>query len=123
MKCGSRALSSFIPVQAQHGDLGVHGVGCTIPDEPPGICQLSVPTLKVAEESLMVKRVFALTLVLMIVVTAVAWPRESSAAATRPEDVPATFPPYSVQFYDETGHAAVNSFQEFWRNTPNALFV
>ncbi|HET9222458.1 MAG TPA: hypothetical protein VFO07_08140, partial [Roseiflexaceae bacterium] len=68
-------------------------------------------------------RAFALSLALLIVIGLVAWPRDGNAAPTNPNLVPDTFPPYQAQYYPETGQSAVNSFHEFWRNTPNALFV
>jgi polysaccharide biosynthesis protein PslG len=71
----------------------------------------------------MQKRALILTLTLVMLAGLVAWPRTSRAAANSPDAVPDTFPPYMAQYYEETGHSAVNSFQEFWRRTPNALFV
>jgi polysaccharide biosynthesis protein PslG len=68
-------------------------------------------------------RAFALSLALLIVIGLVAWPHDGNAAPTNPNLVPDTFPPYQAQYYPETGQSAVNSFHEFWRNTPNALFV
>jgi polysaccharide biosynthesis protein PslG len=68
-------------------------------------------------------RAFAVSLVLLLLAGLVAWPHDSSAAPTSPGEVPDTFPPYQAQYYEQTGHSAVNSFQEFWRRTPNALFV
>ncbi len=69
------------------------------------------------------KRAFALILLVATLGTLVSWPRASSAAPTSPDAVPDTFPPYMAQYYEETGHSSVNSFQEFWKRTPNALFV
>src|SRR5258706_5308732 len=69
------------------------------------------------------KRAFALTLLAVLLGGLVAWPRAGRAAPTSPGGVPDTFPPYAAQYYEETGHSSVNSFQEFWRRTPNALFV
>jgi hypothetical protein len=71
----------------------------------------------------MQKRAFALVLVLALLGSALAWPRSSSAAAGRPEDVPDTLPPFMSRYYGETQHAAMNSFAAFWQRTPNALFV
>lgn len=71
----------------------------------------------------MYRRLLASAVLLALVITTLVWPRDSRAAAMRPEDVPDSLPPYSVQYYAETGHAAVNGFQEYWRNTPNALFT
>ena len=68
-------------------------------------------------------RALALTLTLVMLAGMVVWPRSSSAAATSPNTVPDTFPPYEAQYYSQTGHSAANSFEEFWRRTPNALFV
>ncbi len=71
----------------------------------------------------MQKRALILTLTLVMLAGLVAWPKTSSAAANSPDAVPDTFPPYMAEYYEATGHSAVNSFQEFWRRTPNALFV
>jgi len=71
----------------------------------------------------MQKRALILTLSLVMLAGLVAWPKTSRAAANSPGAVPDTFPPYMAEYYEQTGHSAVNSFQEFWRRTPNALFV
>jgi polysaccharide biosynthesis protein PslG len=71
----------------------------------------------------MQKRAFALALLLVLLSSVVVWPRSSSAAPRRPEDVPDTLPPFMSQYYSETQHAALNSFAAFWQRTPNALFV
>lgn len=68
-------------------------------------------------------RAFALLLMMVVLTSLVSWPRTTRAAATSPDAVPDTFPPYLAQYYKETGHSSVNSFQEFWQRTPNALFV
>lgn len=69
------------------------------------------------------KRAFAALMILTILSGYIAWPRASSAAPHRPEEVPDTIPPFLSQYYNETQHAAMNSFQVFWQRTPNALFV
>jgi hypothetical protein len=71
----------------------------------------------------MSKRTLSLTLLLSMVVSMLAWPRVSSAAPSRPEDVPDTRPPFTSQWFPETSHAAMNSFATFWQRTPNALFT
>jgi polysaccharide biosynthesis protein PslG len=71
----------------------------------------------------MQKRAFAFALVLVLLSSVVVWPRSSDAAPRRPEEVPDTIPPFTSQYYSETQHAAMNSFQTFWQRTPNALFV
>src|SRR5512145_614409 len=68
-------------------------------------------------------RVLTFTLLLMMFSSLFVWPLSSRAAPNNPNAVPDTFPPYMSQYYKETGHASVNSFHEFWRRTPNALFV
>jgi hypothetical protein len=68
-------------------------------------------------------RLLSLVTLTAIVVGMLAWPRQSSAAARSPSEVPDTYPPYLAEYYSQTGHSAVNSFELFWRNTPNALFV
>ncbi len=68
-------------------------------------------------------RVFAIALTLMLLAGIIARPTASNAAARSPEEVPATLPPFTSQLFPETGHYAMNSFQVFWQNTPNALFV
>ncbi len=69
------------------------------------------------------KRAFALSLVLVMIAGLVALPNISRAAPNNPNAVSDTFPPYEAEYYEQTGHSAVNSFQEFWHRTPNALFV
>ena len=71
----------------------------------------------------MSKRILSLTLLLSMVVSMLAWPAVSSAAPSRPEDVPETKPPFTAQWFPETNHAAMNSFATFWQRTPNALFT
>jgi hypothetical protein len=68
-------------------------------------------------------RFISMLVFVAILGTLVVWPRDSRAAANSPDAVPPSLPPSSVQYYPETGHSAVNSFQEFWKRTPNALFV
>lgn len=70
----------------------------------------------------MAKRVMALVMLFGTLATLLVWPRPT-LANTSPNNVPDTYPPYLAQYYPETGHAAVNSFELFWRNTPNALFT
>lgn len=50
-------------------------------------------------------------------------PRSMSAAARSPGEVPDTKPPFTSQFFAETGFAATNSFATYWKRTPNALFT
>lgn len=69
------------------------------------------------------KRSFiSLALLLATITGLVARPNQSLAASS-PDQVPDTLPPYSAEYYDQTGHAAVNGFNDFWKRTPNALFV
>ncbi len=68
-------------------------------------------------------RAFAALLILSILSAWVAWPSAGAAAPRRPEDVPDTLPPFISQYFNETQHAAMNSFLAFWQRTPNALFV
>jgi hypothetical protein len=67
-------------------------------------------------------RIVALLMLVAMVATSVLWP-QSSSAANSPQEVPPSFPPSRVRYFKETGHSTVNSFQEFWNRTPNALFV
>jgi hypothetical protein len=67
----------------------------------------------------MARRILSALVLVSIVVTLVAWPRQTTAQA----GVADTFPPYQARYFGETGHSAVNWFLEFWKNTPNALFV
>jgi hypothetical protein len=67
----------------------------------------------------MARRIIGALALIAIVATLVAWPHQSAAQTA----VPDTFPPYQARYFGETGHSAVNSFLEFWKNTPNALFV
>lgn len=71
----------------------------------------------------MQKRAFAIILTLAILSGLVVWPLSSSAAPHTPGEVPDTLPPFTSQYFQETQHAAMNSFATFWRRTPNALFV
>jgi hypothetical protein len=72
----------------------------------------------------MLRRASAFFIVLTMLTTLIAWPQpEPARAAASCEEVPPTFPPPQVQYFSETGHAAVNYFLESWQNTPNALFV
>ena len=64
----------------------------------------------------------SLALLVTILAGLIAAPRGSSAA-TSPDQVPPSLPPSAVEYYDQTGHSAVNNFHEFWKRTPNALFV
>lgn len=65
------------------------------------------------------RRIVPVMALLGIIATLVAWPRPGSAQA----NVPETYPPYQVRYFAETGHSGVNWFLEFWKTTPNALFV
>lgn len=69
----------------------------------------------------MVRRIVAAVIALVVATTLVAWPNTGSSASA--QNVPDTPPPAQVRYFDETGHAAVNYFLEYWKNTPNALFV
>jgi hypothetical protein len=74
----------------------------------------------------MSQRVLAAALALLIIASVLLWPANSRAdtsGARSPQEVPDTYPPFGSQYFDETGHAAMNSFNEFWKRTPNALFV
>src|SRR5215216_351490 len=71
----------------------------------------------------MQKRAFAIILTLAILSGLVVWPLSSSAAPHTPGEVPDSLPPFTSQYFQETQHAAMNSFATFWRRTPNALFV
>src|SRR6476659_10118559 len=71
----------------------------------------------------MQKRAFAIILTLAILSGLVVWPLTSSAAPHTPGEVPDTLPPFTSQYFQETQHAAMNSFASFWQRTPNALFV
>ncbi|HEU5102844.1 MAG TPA: cellulase family glycosylhydrolase [Roseiflexaceae bacterium] len=71
----------------------------------------------------MQKRAFAIILSLAILSGLVVWPLSGSAAPRSPGEVPDTLPPFTSQYFQETQHAAMNSFATFWRRTPNALFV
>ncbi|EFO81174.1 hypothetical protein OSCT_0971 [Oscillochloris trichoides DG-6] len=53
------------------------------------------------------------------IATLAARPQPSAAQS----GVAATYPPYQARYFGETGHSAVNWFLEYWKNTPNALFV
>ena len=64
----------------------------------------------------------SLALLIATITGLVARPNQSLAASS-PDQVPDTLPPYSVEYYDQTGHAALNGFNDFWKRTPNALFV
>src|SRR5690606_29593439 len=57
--------------------------------------------------------------VLLIVASLLLQPSQVDAQ----RNVPPTYPPYKVNYFPETGFAAVNWFWETWKNTPNALFV
>lgn len=68
---------------------------------------------------MMLKRILTTVVLLATLVTMLAWPQ----AGTAQSSVPATPPPYQARYFSQTGHSAVNYFLEFWKNTPNALFV
>jgi hypothetical protein len=65
----------------------------------------------------------SVALLVVVLASLVAWPRNTGAVARAPDQVPATLPPFSQRLFPETRHYAVNSFQSFWERTPNALFV
>lgn len=69
------------------------------------------------------RTISSIALLLVMLTSLVAWPQHTRAAARSPDEVPATLPPYGYRLFPETGHYAVNSFQQFWERTPNALFV
>jgi hypothetical protein len=69
------------------------------------------------------KRSFGSLALLVAVLAGVVLAPHGSSAATSPDQVPPSLPPSSVEYYDQTGHSAVNNFNEFWKRTPNALFV
>src|SRR5436190_9376981 len=71
----------------------------------------------------MQKRAFAIILALAILSGIVIWPLSGRAAPRSPGEVPDTLPPFTSQYFQETQHAAMNSFASFWRRTPNSLFV
>jgi polysaccharide biosynthesis protein PslG len=71
----------------------------------------------------MQKRAFAMILSLAILSGIIVWPLSGRAAPRSPGEVPDTLPPFTSQYFQETQHAAMNSFATFWRRTPNALFV
>jgi len=66
----------------------------------------------------MLRRVLTIALLLTMLVTLLSWPQVGQA-----QDVPPTYPPYRVNYFEQTGHSAVNWFLETWQDTPNALFV
>jgi len=70
-----------------------------------------------------IPRLLSLLTLIAIIAGIIVAPRQSRAAARSPAEVPDTYPPYLAEYYPQTGHSAVNSFERFWRNTPNALFV
>ena len=65
------------------------------------------------------KRAFAALMIFAILSAYLAWPQSGSAAPRRPQDVPDTLPPFMAQYFNETQHAAMNSFLAFWQRTPN----
>ncbi|MEI8307987.1 MAG: hypothetical protein WCF99_13080 [Chloroflexales bacterium] len=67
----------------------------------------------------MAKRILLVLALVSTIATLAAWPQ---ATAAQP-GVADTYPPYQARYFGETGHSAVNWFLEFWKNTPNALFV
>jgi hypothetical protein len=62
-------------------------------------------------------------MITLILVTLVAGLAAGPASIQAQASVPDTYPPYQARYFAETGQSAVNSFLEFWKNTPNALFV
>lgn len=69
------------------------------------------------------KRTLASIALAVVIMSGMLLTPYTSTAANSPEQVPDTLPPYQVEYYDQTGHSAVNSFNAFWKRTPNALFV
>lgn len=69
------------------------------------------------------KRKLASFAMLLVVLTGIVLGTGTSRAADTPEQVPPPLPPYGSQRFNETGHTAYNGFLQFWKNTPNALFV
>jgi hypothetical protein len=69
------------------------------------------------------RTISSIALLLVVLSGLVAWPQYTRAAARTPDEVPPTLPPYSQRLFPETGHYAVNSFQQLWERTPNNLFV
>lgn len=67
----------------------------------------------------MAKRIVLVLALVSTIATLAAWPQASAAQS----GVADTYPPYQARYFGETGHSAVNWFLEFWKNTPNALFV
>ena len=68
-------------------------------------------------------RVCTSLLLIALLISMAALPGLSAAAPRSPGEVPDTQPPFMYQYFNETQHAAVNSFLAFWNRTPNALFV
>jgi hypothetical protein len=68
------------------------------------------------------RNLVSIAIALLTIVTMVLGPQLSSAADS-PDQVPDSLPPYSSQYFEPTGHTAINGFNEFWKRTPNALFV
>lgn len=69
------------------------------------------------------KRAVTFLLLLSVLTSGLLAVPAQPAAAQSAEEVPPTFPPARVQYFSETGHAAVNYFWETWKATPNALFT
>nr|WP_044200004.1 hypothetical protein [Oscillochloris trichoides] len=67
----------------------------------------------------MAKRMLLVLALVATIATLAARPQPSAAQS----GVAATYPPYQARYFGETGHSAVNWFLEYWKNTPNALFV
>ncbi len=66
----------------------------------------------------MLRRALLTTLSLLVIITMLATPAPGQA-----QDVAPTYPPFRVNYFSQTGHAAVNWFWQKWQTTPNALFV
>ncbi|WP_129627116.1 cellulase family glycosylhydrolase [Candidatus Oscillochloris fontis] len=67
----------------------------------------------------MAKRILLVLALVATIATLAARPQPSAAQS----GVANTYPPYQARYFGETGHSAVNWFLEYWKNTPNALFV
>ncbi len=67
----------------------------------------------------MAKRIMLVLALVSTIATLAVWPQATVAQSGAAD----TYPPYQARYFGETGHAAVNWFLEFWKNTPNALFV
>ena len=69
------------------------------------------------------KRIVPGTLALTLLVGAAPYPRPRTRRAAVAWRGARYSPAIQSQYFQETQHAAMNSFASFWRRTPNALFV